>query len=45
MDFKLCLLVGSSEGLLSMEVTSACFSEEVKLPLERERLKMFVKCA
>lgn len=40
---KLFKQVGSSEGFLSMGVTSACLSGEGKVPEERERLKMWVR--
>lgn len=40
MDLRLFSLVGSSEGFINMGGTSACFSGERKVPIERERLKM-----
>lgn len=35
-------LVGSNKGFLSMEVISACFIGEEKIPVDKERLKMRV---
>lgn len=43
MGLKLFKQVGSSEGFLSMGVTSACLSGEGKVLEERERLKMWVR--
>lgn len=43
MDLKFFRLLGSSESLLSMGVTTVCFRGEGMIPVEREILKMCVK--